>query len=362
MSAEGRGSGFVHLNTPASISYTAGHTLSVSDLRRKKSRAECVVMPNAVSAWRRAANRYTGYAGYLPFATDTEDERAGSGVLIPPISGQRYAQRGGASSLFFLGRHVSPGAATTAAASLTSSAQQSPLQAAAVAREDKEGLGEAQASQTGLCLPPPATREGGEGHGTVSSTLTTTTMTANGVVSRTASSSSAATGITIVSHHKVTGVNAFVYPDYDGVMSHGVVPEVIVTAEEKAEQEAQKKHYVSPLTMTNEELAAFEELQALWKSRARSHSVLGAQHRAAAGGSLAPGDTDVEGEGREETTSHPRRKLPRVESSAAATGHTTAVDTSNWEDEMTGGEGIGDETDQVLAEALLMADDLLRFA
>lgn len=33
--------------------------------------------------------------------------------------------------------------------------------------------------------------------------------------------------------------------------------------------------------MTNEELNAFEELQAVWRSKARSHSFAGAQHRAA---------------------------------------------------------------------------------
>lgn len=86
-------------------------------------------------------------------------------------------------------------------------------------------------------------------------------------------------GIKIVSHHKLTGAVEFTYPDYDGVLQSGPVPEVVLTDEERQRLEAEKGYYISPLDMTEEEARALEELQMLWKSRSTSRSAEGQQIR-----------------------------------------------------------------------------------
>ncbi|CAD2217480.1 hypothetical protein AGDE_06227 [Angomonas deanei] len=86
------------------------------------------------------------------------------------------------------------------------------------------------------------------------------------------SSANAISGMEIVSHHKVTGVSKFIYPDYDGVLSSGVVPQVTKTKEETEHEAQLKKYYVSPSSMSNEEYEALEELQAIWRSRSTGKS------------------------------------------------------------------------------------------
>ncbi|KPA82669.1 putative mitochondrial nuclear cap binding complex subunit CBP30 (CBP30) [Leptomonas pyrrhocoris] len=334
-----RGTGFVHLNTPASIHYTTGQTLSLSALRQRKSRVECVVLPESVAVWRRAFQRYVKEEGYSSYAADVEDERAGSGVVLPPLVPQRSgperrrAQDGVSATDAFFCSPTSCGAAeaakkaSTAAASATSSANDAAAPVQAAATVSSSGSADASSSSSSsaspLALQP-------------------------------------AKGITIVSHHKVAGRQQFVYPDYDGVLSAGVVPQVIVTEEEKAEEEAAKAFYISALDMTEEELAALEELQALWKSRARSHSFLGAQHRNAAKGSTDPSTPEEEEHVSSGSRQHASREDRPLKSRRVDGGHETVEDIAYAEAET----AVDDAStlDKELAEALRLADDLLRFA
>lgn len=290
MSSDQRGAGFVQLGTPTSIHYTTGQTLSLSDLARYCSRVECVALPGgaAMAAWRQAVKQYSKAEGFQPLAADAEAERMGEGPILPALAPVGAAAA--TAQPFFHTRQ----SATVAASSSSPSSGDS-----------------------------------------------------NSSIHNGGGSSSAATanGINIVSLHKVSGRSEFIYPDYDGVLSGGVVPEVIATAEEQAELEAARAFYTSPLMMSPAELDAFEELQALWKSRARSHSALGAQHRHQAGGSTvaAPG-----GEEKGEDGGQPWKR-GRTEAEVAADA---ALDADDMR--------VGEATEDMLAEALRMADDLLQ--
>lgn len=265
MSSNTRGNGFLHLNTPTSIQYTVGQTLTVTDLSRKRTRVECTTLPASQAVWRRAFAFYKKQEGYADFAADAEAERAGDGPLLPLMAPVPPSE---ATEPFFV----------------------KPTGAVAV----------------GSTGPSPLT-----------------------------------TGISIASHHKVSGATQFVYPDHDGVLSTGVVPQVVLSADEAAGKEASRKYYVTELTMDEGELAAYEELQLIWKSRHRSHSFLGAQHRAAVGGCVAPGED-------ERRTAHSRAAPHK--STSLASPDTAELDLPTAD--------AGDS----LAEALSMADDLLRLA
>lgn len=308
----------MHLNTPASIHYTAGQTLSLTALRQRKSRVECVVLPESMSAWRQAFQRYIKEENYGSYAADVEDERMGNGVVLPPLVPQRSGplrrrarDTVSARDAFFCGP------------ACTASAPQTVDGASAPDGNDASPSVSSSASAAAAALPPapPSTN-----------------------------------GITIVSHHKVAGRQQFVYPDHDGVLSAGVVPQIVVTEEEKADEEASKVYYIAALEMTEAELAALEELQALWRSQARSHSYHGAQHRNAAKGVTDPsaspseeeGMTGGGGRGGGNYGSDERPlKTQRVEDSFAEAE--TAVDDAST-------------LDKELAEALRLADELLRFA
>lgn len=90
-------------------------------------------------------------------------------------------------------------------------------------------------------------------------------------------------GIRIISNHKVLGSFSFTYPDYDGVLSSGNVPEVVTSAADEEEAAALRLLQISPAEMTEEEAEALTELQAMWKARSLGHSHAGSQHRSAAG-------------------------------------------------------------------------------
>ncbi|KPI90068.1 nuclear cap binding complex subunit CBP30 putative (CBP30) [Leptomonas seymouri] len=327
-----RGAGFVHLNTPASIHYTTGQTLSISALRQRKSRVECVVLPESMTVWRRAFQRYMKEEGYGSYAADVEDERTGNGVILPPLASQRSGperrraqDRLSAGDAFFCAAATCDEAKTAekrspAAAGTTPSSSNADVTAQASAAEASSGSANASSS------------------------------TSNSLLTR---------GITIVSHHKVAGRQQFVYPDHDGVLSAGVVPQVIMTDEEKAEEEAAKVFYISALDMTEEELAALEELQALWKSRARSHSFLGAQHRNAVKGSTDPSAPEAENAlpGRYPQAGPDGRPLKshRVDGAREAAEGPFVAEAETVVDDAS-------RLDREVADALRMADELLRFA
>lgn len=210
----------MHPNTPASISYSPGQHVSLSELRQGCRREDAVVLPHTVGIWRSAFRSYVTEEGLSQFISDLEAEREGEGPVLPPLRAANAA----------LKRRV-------------------PQEA------------------------PPATE----------AAATTATAGGDGGKVEDASCSPGEKGIVVVSHHKLSGRRRFVYPDHDGVLSAGVVPRVVISEEEKAEQEANQKYYVSPSDLPEEERAALEELQTLWKSRAHSRSEQGARHRAAVG-------------------------------------------------------------------------------
>ncbi|ORC92485.1 putative nuclear cap binding complex subunit CBP30 [Trypanosoma theileri] len=239
----GKGSGFVHLNTPAAISYSPGQQVTLSDLRQARSREECVVLPRTVAIWRTAFRAYVRAKGLSQFVGDVEAERDGEGPILPPL---REA---------------------------TSTAQKRQLPQSVSNRSTLDSTNTNTTTNTNTNAETAAITSGSTSQRIEKS-----------------SSSSEAPGIKIVSHHKLSGERVFVYPDHDGVLSAGVVPQVVISAEEKAEREADQKYYISPQEMSEEDRAALEELQELWKSRARSRSIQGASHRAAAGNLLPDGD------------------------------------------------------------------------
>ncbi|AYU78145.1 nuclear cap binding complex subunit CBP30, putative [Leishmania donovani] len=345
-----RGSGFVHLNTPASIHYTVGKTLSLSALRQRKSRAECVVLPESMSVWRDAFQRYSKEEGYSSFAADIEDERTGNGPILPPLVPQRAGpvrRRAGKALVrtdAFFCASSSPAPLGTSASAAHTGADRPPLTGGAAATSSTTTADSASSSS----------RLSNNG-----TTATSADSVADGSTGPTAKQQQ--DGIPIVSHHKLLGRQQFVYPDYDGVLSAGVVPQIVVTAEEKAEEAAAKAFYISPLTMTEEELAAFEELQGLWKSRARSHSFLGAQHRKAAKGVVDPSSSaDVLGAGGAGLPKVPRREgVAGGASLSSRRGN--EVDVPAYAEAETAVEEES-KLDKELSEALRMADDLLRFA
>ncbi|KAG5480533.1 hypothetical protein LSCM1_06236 [Leishmania martiniquensis] len=342
-----RGSGFVHLNTPATIQYTAGKTLTLASLRERKSRVECAVLPESLSVWRNAFQRYVKEEGYSNFAADMEDERSGSGPILPPLVQQRAGP---------VRRRARETALAEDAFFCTSAPLVSPCTSSTAAQTGADGLplscGTASTTSTTACESSSSARKTSSIHAEYGGDVT------DGVAS---SATEEQAGIAIVSHHKILGRQKFVYPDHDGVLSAGVVPQIVVTAEEKAEEAAARAFYISPLAMSEEELTAFEELQALWKSRARSHSFLGAQHRRAAQGAVDPSSStnvvDAIGAGQPKV---PRREGVRG-GACLASGRGSEVDTPDHaETEATVEEEKALEKE--LAEALRMADDLLRFA
>ncbi|AIN97387.1 nuclear cap binding complex subunit CBP30, putative [Leishmania panamensis] len=343
-----RGSGFVHLNTPADIRYTAGRTLSLSALRQRKSRVECVVLPESMSVWREAFQRYSMEEGYSSYAADIEDGRFGNGPVLPPLGPQRAGP---------VHRRANKALWATDAFFCTSSPPASLCTSAPIAH--------AGAYRPPLPGDTAATTNIGVGANSLSALnpSNNTAASADDVAGRFTSAikTQQQGGIAIVSHHKILGRQQFVYPDHDGVLSAGVVPQIVITAEEKAEEAAEKAFYISPLTMTEEELAAFEELQALWKSRARSHSFLGAQHRQAAKGAVHPSSSiDVLERSDKGLLKVPKREGVMGGTSLASRRGDIVDDHAYAEAEMT----VEEEStlDKELAEALRMADDLLRFA
>ncbi|EKF31415.1 nuclear cap binding complex subunit CBP30, putative [Trypanosoma cruzi marinkellei] len=246
-----RGSGFVHPNTPATISYSPGEQISLSELRRACRREECVVLPHTVGIWRAAFRSYVRAEGLSQFVGDIEAEREGEGPILPPL------------------RAPSSSSTLKRAAAQERVPQQRAI-ASGKAEEDNLGV-------------------------------------------------SSGKGIVIVSRHKISGEQRFVYPDHDGVLSSGVVPQVVISEEEKAELEADKKHYFSPVDLPDEERAALEELQSLWKSRANSRSEQGARHRAA-GGTAMPGlNTPEETDGHDTDRYTKRSRLEQRTHEAHAT-------------------------------------------
>ncbi|CBH16747.1 nuclear cap binding complex subunit CBP30 [Trypanosoma equiperdum] len=267
-----RGSGFVHLNTPAAISYSPGQQVSLSDLRQKRRREECVVLPPIMTVWRSAFSQYTKMWGLTKFAGDIEAEREGEGPILPPIREETVVKST---------THSFKGKSTTVAAAVAT---------------------------------PPGEK-----------------------------------GIEIVSHHKLCGKQRFVYPDHDGVLSSGIVPKVVISKEEEEEMEANKKYYISPQEMTEEERNAFEELDAMWKSYARGRSEQGARHRAFAG-TVTPGDAMTEVE--EETGNNRGNARRRLES------HTPR---QHPQESAAEGNSVAHNTEEALDDALRLIDELLEF-
>ncbi|KAH9589207.1 hypothetical protein LSM04_003962 [Trypanosoma melophagium] len=293
----GKGSGFVHLNTPAAISYSPGQQVTLSDLRQPRSREECVVLPRKVAIWRTAFRNYVRAEGLSQFVGDIEAEREGEGPILPPL------------------REV------------TSTSQERHFPSSASNRSNLDTTTNTAAAKTA---------------NVATATAATTSGSASQGLDQPTSSSDAA-GIMIVSHHKLSGERLFVYPDHDGVLSAGVVPRVIISAEEKAEREADQKYYISPQEMSEEDRAALEELQELWKSRARSRSVQGANHRAAVG-SVMPDADALDGE---ETSRDAQAMRTRLES------HTHEQQTENVLSESV------TNTDVALDDALRLAGEFL---
>lgn len=307
MASEGRG--FVHLNTPASIEYTAAQKVSLTAVSAQKSRVETVQLPAWMRLWRRAQQQFVQRHGYSAYPVDKEDVRDGNGPVYPPLAPNTAAHHPSffvSTPPFSIGGDLSSG-----------------------------GSG-AETSGQGETIIQSRMKNG-----------------ANGA----ASDSEHRAGLTIVSHHKVSGACQFTYPDYDGVLSGGVVPEVVPTSEEIQAEEAKRALYVTPLELTDEEAGALEELQALWKSRSLSHSFDGSQHRAAEGtiGRHMRGHhRDVSDE-----ENNPRKKQ-RQESVPQARDHQGIAVTEEAEAEE---DRIPEDTTmQDFEEALRMADELLRFA
>ncbi|KAG8348845.1 hypothetical protein ERJ75_000029300 [Trypanosoma vivax] len=260
-----RGRGFVHLNTPASIAYSPGQRISLSDLREKRSREECVVLPHTMGIWRLAFLHYTKMEGLVKFARDIEAEREDMGQILPPLR-----------------------------------------------------------------APPPVKQ--------VDSAATETVAPRAGGAVR-------GKGIEIVSHHKLSGERRFLYPDYDGVLSAGIVPEVVVSEDEKVEREMNKKYYITPVDMTEDERAAFEELESMWKSYSRSRSEHGSKHRAAAG-TVVPTGAVADDPDNVSAVAAGRAARRRLESNAVKLIH---------DEERANG------TTDVLDDALRLVDELLEF-
>lgn len=277
MSREGRG--FLHLNTPSSITYTAGQKVSLSSLKAKKSRVETIQLPRWILHWREAKKRFIDKDGYKSFATDVEEEREGAGPVLPSVAPDVTGAKTNPSGRFFI---PSVGTGSTVGSSCSPSGSES----------NKE----------------PSKEDG------------------------------STAGISIVSHHKILGECQFTYPDYDGVLLNGTVPEVVVSLSEQKEREARRAYYISPKEMTEEEADALKELQALWRNRSLSHSFDGAQLRKAQG----------EAEGFVGSSGVHRKNRPS--SSHASYSHDKVETDANEEDIMD------------LDETLRMADDLLRFA
>nr|CCC94517.1 unnamed protein product [Trypanosoma congolense IL3000] len=269
-----RGSGFVHLNTPAAISYSPGQKVSLTELRQKRSREECVVLPHTMTVWRKAFSHYTAMWDLKPFVSDAEAEREGEGPILPPL-----VVRGGAK----LSTTCSP-------------------------------------KGTGVSLAAEASSQSVEEK----------------------------KGIEIISHHKLSGKQKFLYPDHDGVLSAGVVPQVVISEEERQELEANKKYYIAPQDMTEDERSAFEELEGLWKSYARGRSEQGARHRAFAG-TVVPGDTAADSDEIEKDGHTTKRQ--RVEPCGQGTPH---------ESDAKGSPALQD-TEEALDDALRLVDELLEF-
>ncbi|KEG12435.1 putative nuclear cap binding complex subunit CBP30 [Trypanosoma grayi] len=268
-----RGSGFVHLNTPAAISYSPGQQVSLSDLRHTRSREECVVLPHTIATWRSAFQKYVKSQGMSQFVGDIEAEREGEGPILPPLAGPP---------------------------------------AAAVATTTRARPGLSKEPQSSSSAAADAVDIGVED----------------------ASCSSTEKGIMIVSHHKLSGERRFVYPDHDGVLSAGIVPQVVISAEEKAELEADRRHYISSVDMSDDERAALEELQSLWKSRAHSRSVQGTAHRAAAGTAVPGGDAIATEEGeRNQDNNGGHSKRARLEPLAEGAARDSEANTGNMLDD-----------------------------
>lgn len=406
-----KGSGFVHLNTPASITYTAGQVLTVSELKRKKQRVECVLLPCVIQGWRRAMQQYSDEEGFIAFPGDTDNEKLGRGVIYPSVMPTRSVAISHVTSVSGTSqRTISSHCASDDTSCLSSDGLFSPV-CGATSRSygsDDNAVRECRSATTaGVAEEAPCDR-GCSDNGNCASGLALSSSPSFGVdtkneqirtksVSHTHNSSSSSTdsraeanaarvkrelssvaqnGIAIVSHHKVAGVKQFVYPDYDGVLSHGVIPRVVESPEEKSETAALRLFYVSAAQMTEEERQALEDLQTLWRSRAHSHSIQGASHRAALGGGGGEGgDVSVGsekvscegyrgsenrregGEGRMKLSHHHDKRI-----SSNTVQRTTGMEKNRDDDsEREAGDGVV-SADSLLEEALRMADDLLHFA
>lgn len=307
------GRGFVHLNTPASIAYTAGHKLSTAALKAKKSRVETVQLPPWLKVWRSAKSIFVASHGFLPLATDVEEEKEGQGPLYPSL--------------------VSSSAAVL---------RRKPFFTALPSKRGGINLGK-QHSVAGIheseriCFSPSGAED-----------------------------KEAINGIQIVAHHKVSGEFTFTYPDYDGVLSNGVVPEIVTTPDSPQAEMQRRAYYVTPLDLTNEEAEALEELQMLWKSRSKSRSFTGAQMRAAVGeNKRLPSHTTKKGEPTSSSTfivdttpfSHSGESSKVVETNENSSRNARGTASSAEESDAKGnGKAVAQSA---FDDALRMVDDLL---
>ncbi|CCW71542.1 unnamed protein product, partial [Phytomonas sp. Hart1] len=337
-SIDKRGSGFVHLNTPASISYTPGQALTLTELTRKRDRIECVTLPASIAIWRRAFHAYASLEGFQAMAADVEDERTHEGVILPPLTKKSAAVRTQASPFL---------------APLMTRTSENPTRTG-------EGKPVACSSTSSLNQGSIKTESAHEGH-TMNPHLASI-HSGFYTSHETDKNADSPGGIHIVSHHKVIGKSEFTYVDHDGILSNGVVPEVVITLEEKERKEAGKRYFISPQQMAFDELNAFEELQSLWKSKAHSHSVQGAMHRAAEEGSEVKPTTANDDVVKIKMNSHGSMKNY---GQAVSTYHQVTSPSSSHADLDNIGEREslpdGVATEEALTDALRMVDDLLSF-
>ncbi|CCW60803.1 unnamed protein product [Phytomonas sp. EM1] len=338
-SLDKRGNGFVHLNTPASISYTPGQALTLTELTRKRERVECVTLPASIAIWRRAFHTYTSSEGFQAMAADVEDERAYEGVILPPL-----AKRSTDTITYSFFSVPS----TTGKSGILTRTCEGQLVACSSSPSLDQGSLKTESDRQGC---PMSLRLASQHEGFSTSHETNRIAEPPG-------------GIHIVSHHKIIGKSEFTYLDHDGILSSGVVPEVVITPEEKARKEVDKIYYISPSQMTNSEFNAFEELQSLWKSKARSHSVQGAMHRAAEEGSeVAPATiSNDDGINSKKNPHSGIQNYGRVPSSCYQSTSALSAYAGWCSTEVQGSSPDDVATEEILVDALRMVDDLLRFS
>lgn len=277
------GRGFLHLNTPASITYTPGHKISISALRAKKSRVETVQLPAWMKDWRAAKSIFVASHSLVPLATDAEEEKEGEGPLYPSL--------------------IQPS---------TAALQRRPFFVSlSSTKKGNKIIGE-------ISHPTASTSE--KSHASSSSS-----SSSSGV-----SQEESVKGIKIVAHHKVSGEFTFTYPDYDGVLSNSAVPEVMTTPASEQAAAQWKAYYITPLDLTEEEAEALEELQMLWKSKSSSRSFHGAQMRAAVGDHKHPHPVHSGGKSVPSTTTITSSSYFSTPLPSSSSDGTTIADTTSF--------------------------------